>query len=81
MNTSIPFPLAQLEAGDAAALVEIKGGSGVIGRLTSLGFTPGVEITMLQNSGRGPLIVSLRSARVALGRLEAQKILVQGGQS
>jgi ferrous iron transport protein A len=81
MNSSIPFPLAQLETGESAALIEMTGGGGVIGRLTSLGFTPGVEITMAQNSGKGPLIVSLRGARVALGRLEAQKILVQESQS
>jgi ferrous iron transport protein A len=81
MNSSNPFPLAQLVAGEAAALVEIAGGGGGVGRLTSLGFTPGVEITMAQNSGKGPLIVSLRGTRVALGRLEAQKILVQGSQS
>ncbi len=80
MNSLIPFPLAQLETGDSAALVEMMGGRGVIGRLTSLGFTPGVEIKMMQNSGKGPLIVSLRGARVALGRHEAQKILVQESQ-
>jgi Fe2+ transport system protein FeoA len=77
MVTMISFPLAQLKTGESAALVDFAGGRGVIGRLTSLGFTPGVEITMAQNSGNGPLIVSLRGARVALGRMEAQKILVQ----
>ena len=46
-------------------------------RLVSLGFTPGAEVSMTQNYGRGPLIVTVRGTRVALGRVEAAKILVQ----
>lgn len=72
-----PIPLAQLPAGETAVLINLTGGRGIYGRLTSLGFTPGVEITMIQNSGSGPLIVTLRGARVAMGRNEAQKIMVQ----
>jgi Fe2+ transport system protein FeoA len=32
---------------------------------------------MLQNYGKGPLVVSVRGARVALGREEAVKIVVR----
>jgi Fe2+ transport system protein FeoA len=46
-------------------------------RLTSLGFTPGVEVYMVQNFGLGPLIVLVRGTRVALGRGEAHKIQVE----
>lgn len=46
-------------------------------RLVSLGFTPGAEISMAQNYGFGPLIVSVRGTRVALSRVEAGKIFVQ----
>ena len=45
--------------------------------LVSLGFTPGVGVDMVQNYGHGPLIVALRGTRVALGRGEANKILVR----
>ncbi|NMC14481.1 MAG: ferrous iron transport protein A [Chloroflexi bacterium] len=69
--------LSQLQVGEKAVLVNLNGGRGIAGRLTALGFTPGVEITMVQNSGKGPLIVFLRGARVALGRNEARKIIVQ----
>ena len=48
-------------------------------RLASLGFTPGVTINMTQNFGRGPLIVTVRGTRVALGRGEAAKIIVERG--
>ncbi len=79
MDHITSLPLAQLKVGEIAAFVDFVGGRGIAGRLSSLGFTPGVEITMTQNFGNGPLIVSLRGARVALGRREAQKILVQRG--
>jgi ferrous iron transport protein A len=46
-------------------------------RLVSLGFTPGAEVSMTQNYGRGPLIVTVRGTRVALGRIEATKIFVE----
>lgn len=46
-------------------------------RLVSLGFTPGAEVSMAQNYGRGPLIVTVRGTRVALGRVEAGKIFVE----
>ncbi|NMD30963.1 MAG: ferrous iron transport protein A, partial [Chloroflexi bacterium] len=42
-----------------------------------LGFTPGVQITMIQNYGWGPLIVIVRGTRVALGRGEASQIIVE----
>ena len=46
-------------------------------RLVSLGLTPGAEVSMTQNYGRGPLIVTVRGTYVALGRIEAAKILVE----
>ncbi len=46
-------------------------------RLATLGFTPGATLTMVQNFGRGPLIVNIRSTRIALGRGEAAKVLVE----
>jgi len=52
------------------------GGHRVMGRLASLGFTPGVEVTMVQNYGRGPLIVEVRGTQVALGRREASRVWV-----
>jgi ferrous iron transport protein A len=45
--------------------------------MTSLGFTPGAEVTVVQNYGRGPLIARVRDARIALGRGEAGKIYVR----
>jgi ferrous iron transport protein A len=70
------MPLSMLGQGNAAIVQRVAGGRGVVSRLASLGFTPGVEITMVQNFGRGPLIVELRGTRVALGRQEAMRVSV-----
>jgi ferrous iron transport protein A len=55
----------------------MQGGHHFLSRLASLGFTPGADLRVIQNYGRGPLIVNLRDTRVALGRGEASKILVR----
>ena len=70
--------LTDLIKGEQATVLSFKGGRAVYNRLTSLGFTPGAQINVIQNYGRGPLIVTVRGSRVALGRGEAQKIIVQG---
>ena len=57
--------------------IHCPAGERISNRLVSLGFTPGVEVDMAQNYGHGPLIVTLRGTRVALGRGEAGKILVR----
>jgi ferrous iron transport protein A len=69
--------LADLGTGEHASILKLGHGLGITRRLTSLGFTPGVEVVMLQNYGHGPLVVTVRGARVALGRREADSILVQ----
>lgn len=75
--TDKTLPLAGLQTGESAILLNLDCGRGLTGRLTSLGFTPGVELTMIQNFQRGPLIVTVRGARVAMGRGEASKIIVR----
>ncbi|MGB9672717.1 MAG: FeoA family protein [Anaerolineales bacterium] len=69
--------LNEVQPNERVVMVGMRGGKGLIGRLTALGFTPGVELTMVQNYHHGPLIVSVRDTRVALGRGEASHILVR----
>lgn len=68
--------LSELQNGDSARVISLAGGRGLVSRMASLGFTPGVEVTVLQNNGRGPLIAIVRGTRVALGRQEARKTIV-----
>ncbi|MFL7792293.1 MAG: ferrous iron transport protein A [Anaerolineae bacterium] len=70
-------PLNTLHAGEQGVVAAMNGGQGLLCRMTSLGFTPGAEVTVVQNYGRGPLIARVRDARIALGRGEAGKIYVR----
>ena len=72
-----PISLSNLAPGEAGVVHKLAGGWGFVSRLATLGFTPGATLTMIQNFGRGPLIVNIRSTRIALGRGEAAKVLVE----
>jgi ferrous iron transport protein A len=72
--------LSEMTVGENATVLAFQGGRAVNNRLASLGFTPGVQVNMTQNYGRGPLIVIVRGTRVALGRGEAAKIIVERGE-
>ena len=69
--------LSNLAPGEVGVVRELTGGWGFMSRLATLGFTPGAKLTMVQNFGRGPVIVLVRDTRVALGRGEAMKVLVE----
>lgn len=71
------IPLSILAPGRVGVLRQLAGGRGFVSRLAALGFTPGAEVTMMQNFGHGPVIVLVRDTRVALGRGEAMKVLVE----
>jgi Fe2+ transport system protein FeoA len=68
--------LSAVRTGESVSIKRMQGGHGFLSRLASLGFTPGAHLKVVQNFGHGPIIVSLRDTRVALGRGEANKILV-----
>jgi ferrous iron transport protein A len=69
--------LGSLGAGQKARVESFNAGRGLVNRLAVLGLLPGEEVTMVQNFGHGPVIVSVRDTRVALGRGEAEKITVR----
>lgn len=69
--------LAQLSVDEDATISSFLDGKAVTTRLASLGLTPGASVRMAHNYGHGPLIVTVRGARVALGRREACRILVR----
>jgi len=69
--------LNALQPHQRGIVTDLVGGHGLLSRMATLGFTPGAEVTMVQNFGRGPIIVLVRGGRVALGRGEANKIHVR----
>jgi ferrous iron transport protein A len=72
-----PTPLGHLETGDQGLVVALKGGHGLLGRLAALGFTPGATVSVVRNSGHGPIIVRVLDTQIALGRGQANQIHVQ----
>lgn len=71
--------ISQMPAGTRGFVRALAGGCQFGSRLADLGFTAGAAIEVRQNYGRGPVLVALRGALIALGRAEASKVLVQTG--
>lgn len=73
--------LSALQQGETGMIYDFEAGHTLVSRLSALGFTPDVRVTMLQNFGHGPVIVSVRDTRIALGRGEAGRIRVRRSNS
>lgn len=71
-----PVPLSTIRPDGTGVICHLAGGHQLVSRLATLGFTPGAELTVIQNYGWGPLIVQIRDTRIALGRGEANKVQV-----
>jgi len=69
--------LSNLPPGETGIVAKISGGSEFLSRMVALGISPGVEVTVLQNHHHGPILTCVRESRLALGRGEAQRILLQ----
>jgi Fe2+ transport system protein FeoA len=69
--------LSTLAAGRQGTVHSLVGGHEFGSRVANLGFTPGTPLKVLQNRGRGPVLISLRGTMVALGRAEAAKVVVR----
>ena len=72
------MPLAYLSECHSGIVTDIRGGRGLINRLTAMGLTPGTIVHVLKSGGPGPLLIEVRDTRIALGRGVAMKIYVRG---
>ena len=70
------IPLLLLKEGEEGIVQLVSGGLGLVGRLASLGITSGMRIKVVRNIG-GPLIITTNGTRIAIGKGQAQKILIQ----
>ncbi len=68
--------LVDLSPDNTAIISAIQADSHTVSRLHSTGFSKETEIRVIQNFGSGPIIVFVRGTEIALGRREAEKILV-----
>jgi ferrous iron transport protein A len=77
------MPLSMLPVGTKGKITELYGGRGLIRRLSSMGFAPGTEVTVIHSHAShnprhgGPLVVEVKDSRIVLGRGVAMKIMVQ----
>lgn len=69
--------LDQLPAGAQAVARQLCGGREFASRLGAMGLAVGSSLDVLQNSGHGPMLVRVHDTRIALGRNEAMKIVVE----
>jgi len=72
------LPLSDCPRGSTACLRCLYVDRCVVHRLLELGLTPGVELRVVRE-GSGPMLVSVRGSRVALGRDLAENLWVQVG--
>lgn len=70
-------PLTHLANGSSGLIAALPRQCGLAKRLISLGLVPGARVVVLQNRGRGPLIVEVHGARIALGRGQAERVSVE----
>jgi ferrous iron transport protein A len=71
-------PLSQLSCDEEAEIVAIRGGAHLRARLNALGLVEGQRLRLLSGLGwRGPVVVIVNRAQVALGRGMASKIIVR----
>ena len=72
--------LDRLISGSHGIVRRLQGGNEFASRLAAMGLSIGSEFELLQNRGHGPVLVLVRGTRIALGRGEALKILVEESQ-
>jgi len=72
--------LAFLSEGEEGNILEVRGGKGVVQKLSDLGLTPSTKIKVIKSNPPGPMLVEVRKARIALGRGFTMKIMMANGE-
>jgi len=71
-----PMPITYAKEGTTVQLCRIKGKAGFKKRLIELGFSEKEHIRIIKNSDFGPIVLEVKGSRFAIGRGQAQHILV-----
>jgi ferrous iron transport protein B len=74
MNDDL-LSITSLEEGEEGIVYSLTGGKGLVSRLAGMGIVPGIRIKILRNIG-SLIIVLASDTRIALGKGQANKILV-----
>ena len=69
--------LSSVKPGNEVTILDINGGRGIRSKLYSMGLVPGTKLTVLNGHSAGPIMISVRDSRLAIGHGMAQKIIVR----
>jgi len=70
-------PLSLAPAGEPLTIIDVRAGQNLRHRLAGLGLLPGTIVEVVKRMGHGPVILSVRDTRLALGRGASHKVLVE----
>ncbi len=68
--------LLELKEKQTARVAALDGDARFIGRITSIGLTPGCKLTVIKNDKNRPMLVYSRDTMIALNRNECEGIEV-----
>ena len=78
MQQNEQLTLAEMRTGQTGTVVGVLGGHGLIRRLDALDIRPGKKVTKLSSTlFRGPVMLKVNNAQVAVGFGMARKIIVE----
>jgi Fe2+ transport system protein FeoA len=71
------IPLGLIESGSSATVREIKGSALLKHQFLEQGLVDGCRVQVVRNDTGGPLIISIKDTRLAIGRGASLQILVE----
>lgn len=69
--------LTQVPEGKTYRVADLLGDMRFLSRITSVGLTPGAELTVVQNREKIPILLYTRDSMLAVSRREAENIRVE----
>ena len=69
--------LSEMKRGEKGIVSSVNGDARYVGRITSIGITPGCKVSIIKNDKRRPLIVFARDTMIALNEKESANIVVE----
>ena len=69
--------LSEMKQGEEGIVSSVNGDARYVGRITSIGITPGCKVSIIKNDKRRPLIVFARDTMIALNDKDSSNIEVE----
>lgn len=69
--------LSEMKQGEEGIVSSVNGDARYVGRITSIGLTPGCKVSIIKNEKNRPLIVFARDTMIALNEKESSNIEVE----